>query len=72
MVKNTLVSRYCECTGLYTQTVGNQPPEKLKNSNLLNNMTDIKLFIQLLRNFAVFHQMPILKDTAQQLLMLYV
>lgn len=55
MVKNSLVSRYCDCTGLYTQTIGNQAPEKLRNQNLLNNMTDIRLFLSLMRNFAVFH-----------------
>jgi hypothetical protein len=71
MVKNTLVSRYCECTGLYDQTLGNQKPEKLRNQNLLNNMTDISLFIQLMRNFAIFHDMHILKDTASKLLVLH-
>jgi len=36
MVKNELVSQYCECTGTYEQTIGNVIPEKLKNQNLLN------------------------------------
>lgn len=53
MVKNSLVSRYCDCTGMYSQTIGNKVPEKLKNPNLLNNMTDVRLFLQLMRNFAV-------------------
>jgi hypothetical protein len=68
MVKNSLVSKYCDCTGTYIQTVGNQKPEKLKNPNLLNAMTDIKLFIELLRNFGVYHRMYILKDSAESLL----
>ena len=46
------------------QTMGNEMPEKLKNPNLLNQMTDIKLFVQLLRNFGTYHEMPILRDTA--------
>jgi len=71
MVKNALVSRYCDCTGLYTQTQGNQAPEKLRNPNLLNNMTDIRLFLQLMRNFAIFHSMHVLKDTASKLLILH-
>lgn len=36
MVKNSLVSAYCECTGAYKQTQGNVAPEKLKSPNLLN------------------------------------
>ena len=71
MVKNSLVSKYCDCTGMYVQTIGNQMPEKLKNPNLLNNMTDIRLFLQLMRNFGVFHSMSMLKDTAQKLLILH-
>eukprot|EP00347_Sterkiella_histriomuscorum_P016015 403354822 len=71
MVKNTIVSRYCQCTGQFKATVGYEKPEKLKNSNLLNNITDIKLFVQLMRNFGTYHNMPILKDTAQQLMILY-
>lgn len=71
MVKNSLVSRYCECTGMYAQTLGNQLPERLKNPNLLNSMTDVSLFLQLMRNFAAAHQMPVLKDTAENLLMLH-
>ena len=70
MVKNSLVSRYCECTGMFTQTQGNELPEKLKNPNMLNQMTDIRLFIQLMRNFATHHELPTLKETAQQLLIL--
>ena len=64
MVKNSIVSRYCECTGHYIQTVGDQKPEKLRNPNLLNNMTDVRLFMQLMRNFAVYHDMAILKDVS--------
>lgn len=45
MVKNSVVSKYCECTGAFLQTIGNLPPEKLRNQNLLNHMTDIKLFM---------------------------
>ena len=63
MVKNTIVPRYCECTGGYKQTIGNIQPDKLKNQNLLNNLVDIQLFMQLLRNFASHHSMPILRDT---------
>lgn len=29
MVKNSIISRYCECTGMYIQTIGNKMPEKL-------------------------------------------
>ena len=71
MVSNNIVSKHCACTGLYEQTMGNQAPEKLKNKNLLNSMTDIRLFIKLIRNFATAHKMPVLRDTAQNLLVLY-
>jgi hypothetical protein len=64
MVKNGMAGKYCECTGTYTQTIGNQDPEKLKNPNLLNSSTDIRLFLQLMRNFGIYHNMPILKDTS--------
>ena len=70
MVKNSVVSKYCECTGAYLQTVGNTLPEKLKNPNLLNNMTDVKLFMQLMRNFASYHKLHILRDTTDQILSL--
>ena len=63
MVKNSIVSKYCDCTGAYAQTIGNEQPDKLRNQNLLNQMTDIKLFMQLLRNFASYHNLTILKDT---------
>jgi DNA polymerase epsilon subunit 1 len=63
MVKNSIVSKYCDCTGAYLQTIGNQQPDKLRNQNLLNQMTDIKLFMQLIRNFASYHNFTILKDT---------
>lgn len=71
MVKNSVVSRYCECTGAYLQTIGNQQPEKLKNQNLLNQMTDIKLFMQLMRNFANYHSFTILRDTTEQIIQLF-
>jgi hypothetical protein len=71
MVNNNLVSRHCTCTGIFEQTLGHQAPEKLKNQNLLNSMTDIRLFIRLMRNFATAHKMPVLRDTAQNLLVLY-
>lgn len=50
------------------QTIGHMLPEKLANKNLLNHMTDIKLFMQLLRNFASFHKFAVLKDTTHQIL----
>ena len=31
-------------------------------------MTDIKVFMSLLRNFANYHQMALLKDTAEQII----
>ena len=68
MVKNSVVSKYCDCTGGYKQTIGHLPPEKLKNQNLLNNVVDIQLFMQLIRNFASHHSLTILRDTAQQIL----
>ena len=55
MVKNSVVGKTCECTGQYLQTIGFEQPEKLRNMNLLNHMTDIRLFMQLMRNFAVQH-----------------
>ena len=68
MVRNSCVAKYCECTGAYLQTIGHIEPEKLKNQNLLNQMTDIKIFMSLLRNFANYHQMALLKDTAEQII----
>lgn len=71
MVKNSIVSKYCECTGAYVQTIGNQQPEKLRNQNLLNQMTDVKLFMQLMRNFANYHNFTILRDTTEQIIQLF-
>ena len=71
MVKNTIVSHNCECTGVYLQTAGHMEPEKLRNPNLLNQMTDIKLFMQLIQNFANFHSMHLLKETSAQILTLF-
>jgi len=31
-------------------------------------MTDMKLFLELMRNFGVYHSMGVLKDSAHQLL----
>jgi hypothetical protein len=31
MVKNSIVSKYCDCTGAYQQTIGNEQPDKLRN-----------------------------------------
>ena len=36
MISNSIVKRYCECTGKLNQTVGFELPEKLLNQNLLN------------------------------------
>jgi len=68
MVKNSVVSKYCDCTGCYKQTIGHALPEKLQNQNLLNNVIDIQLFMQLIRNFANYHSLTILRDTAEQIL----
>lgn len=65
-----MMNERCECTSTFIQTVGNTAPEKLKNQNLLNAMTDIRIFTKLLRNFADLHQMLTLKDTAEKLLQL--
>ena len=51
MINNQNVRRSCSCTGRFMQTVGFELPEKLKNQNLLNQMTDIRLVVRLLRNF---------------------
>jgi hypothetical protein len=72
MVRNSTVSKYCECTGAYIQTVGNVAPEKLRNSNLLNQMTDIKVFMSLLRNFATYHQLSLLRDSTEQIIQVLV
>jgi len=63
MVRNSIVSKYCECTGAFLQTSGNQNPEKLRNRNLVNHMTDIKLFMELVRSFATFHNLHVLRET---------
>merc|ERR1712172_337118 len=47
MVANSLMSSRCQCTGKFEQTIGNMSPEKLTNPNLLNQMTDIRLFVRL-------------------------
>jgi hypothetical protein len=71
MVRNSVVAKYCECTGAYIQTIGDKAPEKLRNQNMLNSMTDIKLFMQLMRNFAVFHGLQVLKCTTEQILQVF-
>lgn len=68
MVKNTVVSRYCECTGAYDQTIGTVEPEKLKNQNMLNQMTDIGTFMRLMRNFANYHGLNVLREATEQVL----
>jgi len=68
MVSNSIVKRYCECTGKLTQTAGFEMPEKLKNQNLLNQMTDIRLVIKLMRNFGQRHEMKMLHAAADNLL----
>jgi hypothetical protein len=68
MVSNQLVSSTCACTGNFEQTLGMIAPDKLKNQNLLNPMTDIRLFVRLLRNFGNNHQLHMLRDTADTLL----
>ena len=70
MINNRLMNERCDCTSTFRQTVGNIPPEKLRNQNLLNAQTDIKLFTRLLRNFAELHQMNTLQSTAEQMLQL--
>jgi hypothetical protein len=34
-------------------------------------MTDVRLFMQLIRNFAIYHDMAILKDVSSRLLLLH-
>ena len=70
MINNGLLNERCACTATFKQTVGDQPPEKLRNQSLLNPQTDIKLFTRLLRNFAELHQMPLLRETAASMLTL--
>jgi hypothetical protein len=70
MVSNQLISQTCKCTGTFEQTIGFEAPDKLRNQNLLNQMTDIHLFVRLLRNFANIHRMMMLKDSAQAILSL--
>jgi len=72
MVKNSVVSKHCDCTGEFVQTNGHMKPETLKNQNLLNQMTDINLFMQLIRNFANYHSFTLLKDTTEQILQVLV
>ena len=70
MVANSLMSARCQCTGKFEQTIGNMSPEKLTNPNLLNQMTDIRLFVRLLRNFGNLHQMRMLQETAEKMMLL--
>lgn len=70
MVSNQLIPQNCTCTGNFEQTLGMVAPDKLKNQNLLNPMTDIRLFVRLLRNFGNNHQMTMLRDAAETLLTL--
>lgn len=65
MVKNSIVSQYCECTGAYIETAGNVAPEKLRNQNLLNPNTDINVFMSLVRNFGTYHEMSMLINTTE-------
>jgi len=68
MVNNQLVQKYCSCTGKFMQTAGYEMPEKLRNQNLLNSMTDIRLVIKLMRNFAQRHEMLMLLSASQNLI----
>ena len=68
MINNQLMNERCTCTATFRQTVGNVPPEKLRNQNLLNPQTDITLFTRLLRNFAELHEMHTLRETAAKML----
>lgn len=68
MVSNTLVIKRCECTGKLMQTEGYESPEQLMNQNLLNKMTDIRLFLELMRNFGSMHQMIMLAHSAEMML----
>jgi hypothetical protein len=64
------VKRYCQCTGKLNQTAGFELPEKLKNQNLLNQMTDIRLLVRLLRNFGERHDMKMLQSAADNILVM--
>lgn len=65
MINNGLMNERCTCTATFKQTVGNQLPENLRNRNLLNPQTDIRLLIKLLRNFAQRCQMSTLLESVQ-------
>ena len=71
MVKNGICNEYCECTGSYIQTKGNVSPDNLKSPNLLNEMTDIRLFMSLMRNFAQYHGFVMLRDVTQQMMQVF-
>lgn len=50
--------------------MGFELPEKLKNQNLLNQMTDIRLVVKLMRNFGQRHDMQMLRSAADNLIQL--
>jgi DNA polymerase epsilon subunit 1 len=68
MVKNNLCAQYCDCTGEYEQTQGQKEPGQLPTPNLLNEMSDIRLFMALMRNFAQAHGFAVLRDVTAQIM----
>ena len=60
LIKENLLGNMCSCTGIYKNTNGDIPLEKLQNKNLLNSHSDIKILISLVKNIARRHQMKML------------
>lgn len=71
MVKNNLSAQYCDCTGEYEQTQGMKDPGQMQTPNLLNEMSDIRLFMALMRNFAQAHGFVVLRDMTGQIMQVF-
>lgn len=60
LIKNTLLGSLCSCTGRFKNTHCDIPLNKLQNKNLLNEHSDIKILLNLLKNIARIQDMKLL------------
>lgn len=65
MIKNTILSTLCSCTGRFKNTHCDISLNKLQNKNLLNEHSDIKILLKLLRNIARIQGMKLLSSVAE-------
>ena len=65
MIKNTILGSLCSCTGKFKNTHCDISLNKLQNKNLLNEHSDIRILLQLLRNIAKIQDMKMLHSIAE-------